>query len=308
MKIVFMGTPDFAIPSLKAIYNSKHQLLAVVTTPDKERGRGQKITFTPVKQFAVEHNIPVFQPEKLKGNEEFANQMKELQPDLFVVVAFRILPKEIFEIPKFGSFNLHASLLPKYRGAAPIQWALIKGETETGLTTFKLAEKVDTGNIYLQIKVPIYPEDNFGTLHDRLSELGADVVMKTIEMIENGNYQLLPQDDSLASPAPKITKEICKIDWNKSADEIHNLVRGLSPYPAAFFLFKDKVIKVYRTEIVRTKNLKPFEIYQTKKELIIGCGRDAIRILEIQQEGKKRMGIEEFLRGFSFIKEEYEKE
>lgn len=308
MKIVFMGTPDFAIPSLKAIYNSKHQLLAVVTTPDKERGRGQKITFMPVKQFAVEHNIPVFQPEKLKGNEEFANQMRELQPDLFVVVAFRILPKEIFEIPKFGSFNLHASLLPKYRGAAPIQWALIKGESETGLTTFKLDEKVDTGNIYLQIKVPIYPEDNFGTLHDRLSELGADVVMKTIEMIENGNYQLLPQDDSLASPAPKITKEICKIDWNKSADEIHNLVRGLSPYPAAFFLFKDKVIKVYRTEIVRTKNLKPFEIYQTKKELIIGCGRDAIRILEIQQEGKKRMGIEEFLRGFSFIKEEYEKE
>ncbi|MCA2004985.1 MAG: methionyl-tRNA formyltransferase [Ignavibacterium sp.] len=189
MKIVFMGTPDFAIPSLKAIYNSKHQLLAVVTTPDKERGRGQKITFMPVKQFAVEHNIPVFQPEKLKGNEEFANQMRELQPDLFVVVAFRILPKEIFEIPKFGSFNLHASLLPEYRGAAPIQWALIKGETETGLTTFKLAEKVDTGNIYLQIKVPIYPEDNFGTLHDRLSELGADVVMKTIEMIENGNYQ-----------------------------------------------------------------------------------------------------------------------
>lgn len=308
MKIVFMGTPDFAIPSLKAIYNSKHQLLAVVTTPDKERGRGQKITFMPVKQFAVEHNIPVFQPEKLKGNEEFANQMRELQPDLFVVVAFRILPKEIFEIPKFGSFNLHASLLPEYRGAAPIQWALIKGETETGLTTFKLAEKVDTGNIYLQIKVPIYPEDNFGTLHDRLSELGADVVMKTIEMIENGNYQLLPQDDSLASPAPKITKEICKIDWNKSADEIHNLVRGLSPYPAAFFLFKDKVIKVYRTEIVRTRNLKPFEIYQTKKELIIGCGKDAIRILEIQQEGKKRMGIEEFLRGFSFIKEEYEKE
>ncbi len=308
MKIVFMGTPDFAIPSLKAIYNSKHQLIAVVTTPDKERGRGQKITFMPVKQFAVEHNIPVFQPEKLKGNEEFANQMRELQPDLFVVVAFRILPKEIFEIPKFGSFNLHASLLPKYRGAAPIQWVLIKGETETGLTTFKLAEKVDTGNIYLQIKVPIYPEDNFGTLHDRLSELGADVVMKTIEMIENGNYQLLPQDDSLASPAPKITKEICKIDWNKSADEINNLVRGLSPYPAAFFLFKDKVIKVYRTEIVRTRNLKPFEIYQTKKELIIGCGKDAIRILEIQQEGKKRMGIEEFLRGFSFIKEEYEKE
>lgn len=300
MKIIFMGTPEFAIPSLKAIYESKHQLLAVVTTPDKERGRGQKITFTAVKQFAIENNISVYQPEKLKGNQEFVEQMKALQPDLFVVVAFRILPKEIFEIPKFGSFNLHASLLPKYRGAAPIQWALINGEKETGLTTFKLAEKVDTGNIYLQEKVPIYPEDNFGTLHDRLSELGADVVLRTIEMIESGNYQLLQQDDSLASPAPKITKEICKIDWNKSAEEIHNLVRGLSPYPAAFFTFNEKIIKVYKTEVVKDFNLQPSEFYQTKKELIVGCGKDALRILEIQLEGKKRLGIEEFLRGFTF--------
>lgn len=300
MKIIFMGTPEFAIPSLKAIYESKHQLLAVVTTPDKERGRGQKITFTAVKQFAIENNISVYQPEKLKGNQEFVEQMKALQPDLFVVVAFRILPKEIFEIPKFGSFNLHASLLPKYRGAAPIQWALVNGEKETGLTTFKLAEKVDTGNIYLQEKVPIFPEDNFGTLHDRLSELGADVVLRTIEMIESGNYQLLQQDDSLASPAPKITKEICKIDWNKSAEEIHNLVRGLSPYPAAFFTFNEKIIKVYKTEVVKDFNLQPSEFYQTKKELIVGCGKDALRILEIQLEGKKRLGIEEFLRGFTF--------
>uniref|UniRef100_A0A832DNY9 Methionyl-tRNA formyltransferase n=1 Tax=Ignavibacterium album TaxID=591197 RepID=A0A832DNY9_9BACT len=298
MKIIFMGTPEFAIPSLKAIYESKHQLLAVVTTPDKERGRGQKITFTAVKQFAIEKNIPVYQPEKLKGNQEFVEQMKALQPDLFVVVAFRILPKEIFEIPKFGSFNLHASLLPKYRGAAPIQWALINGEKETGLTTFKLAEKVDTGNIYLQEKVPIYPEDNFGTLHDRLSELGADVVLRTIEMIESGNYQLLQQDDSLASPAPKITKEICKIDWNKSAEEIHNLVRGLSPYPAAFFTFNEKIIKVYKTEVVKDFNLKPSEFYQTKKELIVGCRVNALKILELQQEGRKRMSAEEFLRGF----------
>lgn len=301
MNIVFMGTPEFSIPSLKAIHESKHNLIAVVTTPDKERGRGQKITFTPVKQFAVEYNIPVYQPEKLKGNNEFINQMKELQPDLFVVVAFRILPKEIFEIPKYGSFNLHASLLPKYRGAAPIQWALIKGETETGLTTFKLAEKVDTGNIYLQIKVPIYPEDNFGTLHDRLSELGADVVIKTINLIESGNYQLLPQDDSLASPAPKITKEICRIDWDKSAEEIHNLVRGLSPYPAAFFIHKEKVIKIFRTEIAKDVQLKPSEFFQTKKQLIVGCGKDSLKILEIQQEGKKRMVIEEFLRGYSFL-------
>lgn len=307
MKIVFMGTPDFAIPSLRAVFNSKHQLLAVVTAPDKERGRGQKVTFTPVKQFAVEYNIPVYQPEKLKNNFTFIEQMKSLEPDLFVVVAFRILPKEIFEIPKYGSFNLHASLLPKYRGAAPIQWALINGETETGLTTFKLAEKVNTRNIYLQIKVPIFPEDNFGTLHDRLSELGADVVMRTIGMIESGDYKLLAQDDALASPAPKITKEICKIDWNKSADEIHNLVRGLSPYPAAFFIYKDKVIKIYKTEVVTGMKLQPFEFHQTKKELIVGCGKNAIRILEVQQEGRKRMSAEEFLRGFSFRKENHEK-
>lgn len=175
------------------------------------------------------------------------------------------------------------------------------GKKETGLTTFKLAEKVDTGNIYLQEKVPIYPEDNFGTLHDRLSELGADVVLRTIEVIVSGNYQLLQQDDSLASPAPKITKEICKIDWNKSAEEIHNLVRGLSPYPAAFFIFNEKIFKVYKTEVVKDFNLQPSEFYQTKKELIVGCGKDAIRILEIQLEGKKRLGIEEFLRGFNFI-------
>lgn len=304
MKIIFMGTPQFAIPSLKAIYESKHQLLTVVTTPDRERGRGQKITFTAVKQFAIENNIPVYQPEKLKGNQEFVEQLKALQPDLFVVVAFRILPKEIFEIPRYGSFNLHASLLPKYRGAAPIQWALINGETETGLTTFKLAEKVDTGNIYLQEKVPIYPEDNFGTLHDRLSELGADVVLRTIEMIESGNYQLLQQDDSLASPAPKITKEICRIDWYKSAEEIHNLVRGLSPHPAAFFVMNDKTYKVFKTRITtdESKNisfLNPGEFLETKKQLYFGTSEGILEILEIQPEGRKRMSAEEFLRGYS---------
>jgi methionyl-tRNA formyltransferase len=301
MKIVFMGTPDFSLPSLKILLKSKHQILAVVTQPDKERGRGQKVSFTPVKQFANENNIPVYQPEKLKGNEEFVEHMKALQPDLFVVVAFRILPKEVFEIPKFGSFNLHGSYLPKYRGSAPIQWALINGETETGLTTFKLAEKVDTGNIYLQQKLDIFPEDNFETLHDRMSELGAKMVLETVNLIESGIYELKQQDDSLASPAPKITKEICQIDWNKSAQEIHNLVRGLSPHPAAYFINNDKLIKIYKTEVVTGMNLQPFQFHQTKTELIIGCGKDALRILEVQQEGKKRMNIEEFLRGFSFI-------
>ncbi len=298
MKIVFMGTPDFAIPSLKILIKNNHNILAVVTTPDKERGRGQKITFTAVKQFAIENNIPVYQPEKLKGNNEFVEQMKGLNPDLFVVVAFRILPKEVFEIPKYGSFNLHGSYLPKYRGAAPIQWALINGDTETGLTTFKLAEKVDTGNIYLQEKVKINSDDNFETLHDRMSLIGAEIVLKTVTMIENGNVELHQQNDSLASPAPKITKEICLIDWNKPAEEIHNLIRGLSPHPVAYFLHNNKVIKIYKTEIVKDVKLKPSEFHQTKTELLIGCGKDALRILEIQQEGKKRMNVEEFLRGF----------
>jgi len=300
MKIVFMGTPDFSIPSLKILIKNNHQILAVVTTPDKERGRGQKITFTAVKQFALENNIPIYQPEKLKGNIDFVERMKSLQPDLFVVVAFRILPKQVFEIPKYGSFNLHGSYLPKYRGAAPIQWALINGETETGLTTFKLAEKVDTGNIYLQEKVKINSDDNFESLHDRMSLLGAELVLKTVNLIESGRVELQQQNDSLASPAPKITKEICKIDWNKSASEIHNLVKGLSPHPAAFFIYDNKVIKIYKTEIVKNVNLKTFEFHQTKTELIIGCGKEALKILEIQLEGKKRMSVEEFLRGFSF--------
>lgn len=300
MNIVFMGTPDFAIPSLKILLESNHKVISVVTQPDKERGRGQKVSFTAVKQFAVENKIPVYQPEKLKGNIEFVEQMKSLKPDLFVVVAFRILPKEIFEIPKHGSFNLHGSYLPKYRGAAPIQWALINGDTETGLTTFKLAEKVDTGNILLQEKVEINYDDNFETLHDRMSELGAKLVLDTVNLIESGNYELKKQDDSLASPAPKITKEICLIDWNKSAVEIHNLVRGLSPYPAAFFNYNNKVIKVYKTQIVYDVNLKPFGLHQTKTDLTIGCGKGALKILEIQQEGKRRMSIEEFLRGFRF--------
>lgn len=295
-----MGTPDFAIPSLKILLENNYNILAVVTTPDKERGRGQKISFTPVKQFAIDNKITVYQPEKLKGNLEFVEQMKSLNPDLFVVVAFRILPKEVFEIPKYGSFNLHGSFLPKYRGAAPIQWSLINGDDETGLTTFKLAEQVDTGNIFLQEKVKIELNDNFETLHDKMSLIGAKLVLKTVKLIENGDYELFQQDNSLASPAPKITKEICLIDWNKSAQEIYNLIRGLSPYPAAFFIYNKKVIKIYKTEIVKELKLKPFEFHQTKTELIVGCGKDALRILEIQQEGKKRMGIEEFLRGFNF--------
>lgn len=301
MKIIFMGTPDFAIPSFKILIESRHDVLAVITAPDKQRGRGQKISSTPVKKFAVENNLPVLQPEKLKNNPQFVEDLKKYDADLYIVVAFRILPPEVFNIPQFGSFNLHGSYLPKYRGAAPIQWALINGETETGLTTFKLAEKVDTGNIYLQKKVGIFNEDSLGTLHDRLSEIGAEIVLDTVDMIDGGDYELLKQDDSLATPAPKITKEISLIDWNQPAFKVHNLVRGLSPIPAAHFIHNEKNIKVYRSEVVERNDLEPGEFAQSKTELHVGCGENALRILELQQEGKKRMGVEEFLRGFSFV-------
>ena len=295
-----MGTPDFSIPSLKKLIESKHNVLAVVTAPDKQRGRGRKISYTPVKNFALEKKLPILQPDKLKNNFEFINHLNNYDADLYVIVAFRILPQAIFSIPPKGSFNLHASYLPKYRGAAPIQWALINGETETGLTTFKLAEKVDTGNIFLQKKIEIKPEDNLETLHDKLSESGADLVLETVDLIESNDFELKSQNDSLATPAPKITKEISKIDWNKSATNIHNLIRGLSPYPAAYFSFKNRVIKIYKSEVIERSDLKPSQIEQTKKELIIGCRKNALKIHQLQQEGKKRMTTEEFLRGFSF--------
>ena len=299
MKLIFMGSADFSIPSLEKLYSSKHQVAAIVTVQDKEKGRGQKISFSPVKEFALRNNIPLIQPENLKDN-LFIQQLKQFNADLYVVVAFRILPREVFTIPPKGSFNLHASLLPKYRGAAPIQWALIKGETETGVTTFALEEKVDTGNIYLQEKSKIEEEDNFETLHDKLSELGADVVLKTVDMIESGNYQLKGQDSSLATPAPKITPETGKIDWNKPAKEIHNLVRGLSPAPCAYFYHDSKKIKLYKTKVIEKEKPTPGKIFESKKNLFIECGKDKLEILELQLEGRKRMSTEEFLRGYSF--------
>jgi len=298
MNIIFMGTPDFSIPSLKTLIESKHNVLAVITAPDKQRGRGRKVSFTPVKEFAIKNNLPVLQPERLKNNLSFVDELKQFDADLYVVVAFRILPPDVFEIPKYGSFNLHASYLPKYRGAAPIQWALINGETETGLTTFKLTEKVDTGNIYLQMKIEINTDDNLETLHDKLSIDGAEIVLDTVSLVDSGAYVL--QEQTLATPAPKITKEVSKIDWSKPAYQIHNLIRGLSPIPGAFFEFDGKLIKIYKTELVERVDLKPLEFDQTKKELIVGCGNKALRILELQQEGRKRMKIEDFLRGFSF--------
>lgn len=301
MKLVFLGTPDFAIPSLRILLESRHEVVAVVTAPDKERGRGRKISFTAVKEFAVKNNLPVLQPEKLKDL-NFINELKKLNSDAFVVVAFRILPKEVFTIPSKLSFNLHASLLPKYRGAAPIQWALIKGEKETGVTTFALEEKVDTGNLIIQEKIRIEKEDNFGSLHDKLSLLGADVVLRTVNLIDEGDFELRTQDSILATPAPKITKEITKIDWSKSAEETDNLIRGLSPYPGAYFELNNKIIKVFKANVIHLteRNISAGEIYHDNLDLIIGCGKDSLSLLEVQQEGKKRMKIEEFLRGFHF--------
>ncbi|OGU80599.1 MAG: methionyl-tRNA formyltransferase [Ignavibacteria bacterium RIFOXYA2_FULL_35_9] len=299
MKIIFWGTPDFAVPSLKILLENNHQILAVVTSPDKERGRGQKVTFNAVKEFAIQNHIPVLQPDKLKA-EDFINNLKAFDCDVYVVVAFKILPREIFTIPKFGSFNLHASLLPKFRGAAPIQWTLIKGETETGVTTFALEDKVDTGNIYLQKKIQILSEDNFGTLHNKLSLLGAEVVLETVNLIENGTAQMQKQSDELASPAPKITKENMQINWNESAEEIHNLVRAFSPFPGAFFTHQEKLIKVYRTRIDNSMNLAAGKILEKRDQLFVGCSKGSIEILEIQSEGRKKMTIAEFLRGHSF--------
>jgi len=304
MKIIFFGTPAFAIPSLQIILDHRHEVAAVVTAPDKPRGRGKQVSFMPIKAFALEHSIKALQPENLK-DENFISELEELNADLFVIVAFRILPKKIFSMPKFGSFNLHGSLLPKFRGAAPIQWALIKGEKTTGVTTFALAEKVDTGNVYLKKEIPIEDEDNFGSLHDKLSSLGSQAVIETVKMIAlqspQMRDQLLPQDNSAATPAPKITKELCAINWAWDAVEIHNLVRGLSPFPAAFFVHQQKTYKVYKTKVVE-RNLAPGEIQETPAELIFGCGNNSLSILEIQQEGKKRLKIEEFLRGYRFNK------
>jgi methionyl-tRNA formyltransferase len=299
MNIIFMGSADFSIPSLEKLHNSRHKILALVTVPDKEKGRGQKLSASPVKEFGLKNNFPVLQPEKLK-DENFIQQLKDFNADLFVVVAFRILPKEVFTIPPKGSFNLHASLLPKYRGAAPIQWALINGEKITGVTTFKLEEKVDTGNIYLQKEVLIDDEDNFETLHDKLSKVGAEAVFETVNMIESGEYELKAQDNSLATPAPKITPETGKIDWIKPAEEIHNLVRGLSPTPCAYFFHDSKKIKIYKTRVIKKENTSPGKITQEKKNLFVECGKDELEILELQLEGRKRMSSEEFLRGFRF--------
>lgn len=297
MKIVFFGTPEFAIPSLKKLIEN-FKVVSIVTVPDKEKGRGLHLEPSPVKKFALSYNIPIFQPENLR-DQNFIDSIKELEPDVGVVVAFRILPVEVFTIPKFGTFNLHASLLPKYRGAAPIQWALINGEKETGVTTFFLKEKVDTGNIILQRVVQIEEEDNFQSLHDKLSEIGAELVFETCKKIESGNFSTMPQDESQATKAPKITKEICRIDWYKPAIKIYNLVRGLSPVPGAFTELDGRIIKIFKTKVIKDSIADtPGKIESSNKQIFVHTDDNLIEVLELQLESKKRMSAEEFFRGY----------
>lgn len=297
MKVIFWGTPEFAVVSLNAILKSKHEVMAVVTTPDKQQGRGLQIQKSEVKLFAEENKLLCLQPEKFI-DEDFINELTRISAEVFVVVAFKILPPEIFELPKFGTFNLHASLLPKYRGAAPIQWALINGENETGVTTFNIQKKVDTGNIYFQDKVIIGEDDNFETLHDKLAVKGAELVVRTLDAIEEGAAKLKIQDDTSATPAPKITRELCTINFTQSALQIHNLVRGLSPYPAAFFFHEEKKIKVFKTKIERDLKLSRGEIKSEDSRLFIGTATESIEILELQLEGRKKLSAKEFLRGY----------
>lgn len=292
-----MGSPDFAIPSLEKIHQSKHNIVAVVSNVDKRRGRGSDTAPTPVKAKAEELGLTVIEVEDLKST-EFEKKLIELNADLFVVVAFRILPSKILEIPKIGSINLHASLLPKYRGAAPIHWAVINGEKETGCTIFFLDEKVDTGNILLQKKEIITGDDTTGDVYNRLMEEGSIQLVNAIDMIEAGEYKLSPQNDEEATPAPKLFNENTKIDFSQSAVTIHNQVRGLNPFPVAWTKWENKKVKIYKTRPVSRANIKKGELQEVDGKLLVGCKESALEILELQLPGKKRMNVREFLNGF----------
>jgi methionyl-tRNA formyltransferase len=300
LRIIYMGTPDFAVPSLEILVKEGWNVVAVITAPDRPKGRGQKLIPSPVKEAALRHHIPVLQPTNLKSA-DFLGELKGFKADIQVVVAFRMLPEVVWNMPPLGTFNLHASLLPNYRGAAPINWAIINGETETGVTTFFLKHEIDTGSIIFQEKETIYPEDNIGTLYERLMKKGAKLVLKTIEAVASEKISAKPQEEiSDLKHAPKIFKETCEIDWNKSAEEIHNLVRGLSPYPAAWTKFQDKICKIFKTELSNKSlaNLEPGEyLSDGKTNLTFQTSEGSLNVLELQIEGKKGMGVEEFLRG-----------
>lgn len=299
-RIIFMGTPEFAVPSLDILIRNQYPIPAVVTAPDKPRGRGQELSPTPIKERAEQAGIPILQPERLNES-GFVARLREVAPDLIVVVAFRILPREVFTIPRLGSFNLHASLLPKFRGAAPISWAIINGEKETGATTFLLEEKVDTGGILVQRSIPIGPDDDAGTIHDRLAVIGAEAVLETVKKLEAGKIEVIRQDNALASKAPKIFKDDCRIAWDRPAERVRDFIRGLSPYPAAFTVHgvHGKVLKIYRAEVLdRPASGTPGEVRVEGENLTVATADKQLRLLELQQEGRRRMTAAEFLRGY----------
>lgn len=303
LKVVFFGTPDFARASLEAIHTSAHEVVGVVTVADKASGRGQKVHQSPVKTYAVEHGLPLFQPEKLR-NEEFLSQIQSLNADIFVVVAFRMMPKVLFSMPRLGTFNLHASLLPDYRGAAPINYAVINGETKSGVTTFFINEKIDEGNILLQAETEISPEDNAGTLHDRLMEIGAKLVVETLNGLAEGKLTEIPQNQKEnPKTAYKIFKEDTKIDWEKEVEVIHNFIRGMSPYPAAFTILEvggeQKILKIFKGKFEKIEHSKENgEIEISKNEFKIYAKNGVYFPEELQLEGKKRMNLKDFLNGF----------
>ena len=306
LRIIFMGTPEFAVPSLQKLYEAGYDIAAVVTAPDKPAGRGMQLTRSAVKKYAVEKNLKILQPEKLKSP-EFIEELQSLKADVQAVVAFRMLPEIVWNMPPMGTINLHGSLLPQYRGAAPINWAIINGEKKTGVTTFKLQHEIDTGNMLLQEKIKIEDDETAGTLHDKMMETGADLLLKTIRELEKGNLKEIEQRSALSLEtsaslrhAPKIFTETCEINWNKPVEEIYNLIRGLSPYPAAFTFLSGKKLKIFASqkEINGERNKPGNYVTDHKTFLKFAAADGFISVNEIQLEGKKRMKIEDFLRGW----------
>jgi len=310
LRIVFMGTPEFAVWSLKALISNGYNVVGVVTAPDRPSGRGQKLHQSDVKQYADSCGLPVLQPEKLK-DEKFLDDLASLKADLQIIVAFRMLPEVVWKMPAMGTFNLHGSLLPHYRGAAPLNWAIINGDQETGVTTFLLKQEIDTGNILFQEKITIGPEQTMGELHDSLKVIGANLVLKTVDALADGVAIPVPQNLQTVDPkrlnAPKIFKESCRIDWGKPAIDINNLIRGLSPYPAAWTNIQsaesETGLKIFKASVELLNHpCNPGEIQSdNKKYLRIACGDGFLHILDLQLAGKKRMCVAEFLRGFPNI-------
>jgi methionyl-tRNA formyltransferase len=305
LRIVFMGTPEFAVASLDALVKAGYNIVGVITAPDKPAGRGMKVNESAIKKYAVDNNLKVLQPEKLK-NPEFLGELRSLHADLQIVVAFRMLPEVVWNMPRMGSVNLHGSLLPQYRGAAPINWAVINGEKETGVTTFKLKHEVDTGDILLQESIPIGENETAGEVHDKMKETGARVLVKTVKGLVDGTLKEMPQltthDSRPLKHAPKIFTETCRIDFSKTVEEVRNLVRGLSPFPGAFTYLHDKMLKIYRSEMdLSSPSLKEGEFETDGKTFLkFACNNGYLQLKELQLEGKKKMLIADFLRGYRF--------